>query len=294
MMFMTEPNRGRTTAKSNRTSFAPQFRRDAEDGVLNTDTAAVQWTPEMTGVVIASETNPWLQVNGEPVDLTGMMLEGNHDCDCYQFSGAQLGMDSETGIQRCDTCLRFDGDLEAAAAVAEALTEMTGKEHTVWFEPETPATDLPQFVWDGDYNNREQVRPYMEKFLAEYDRIVAAGKYPYNDSFKGLIPEIAGDREDTAIYMLQNLRDIDEDDRKLEAFLAEGAVPLDQVQVEGMKSVRGDLAAKGWYVGGTGWKVIRDVRLSKHNGRVMYTPKGRQNLWEMPAREMYFIVKAGR
>jgi hypothetical protein len=89
--------------------------------------------------LIASGTNPWVQVNGEPVNwmnpalnLAARTFEPN-DCEGCAGSvlpGALEAMDTPEGIQRCDTCQRFDGDLFAAQALADCV----GGE--VWFTEE--------------------------------------------------------------------------------------------------------------------------------------------------------------
>ena len=80
-------------------------------------------------------------------------------------------------------------------------------------------------MFNRKYDDHQQVRPYMDEFNRVYDEIEAAGKYPYNDSFKGRIPSLAGTddkNEDTAIYMLQNLRTLDAEAAKRAAFVESG------------------------------------------------------------------------
>lgn len=86
--------------------------------------------------LIASGTNPWV-VKGKPIDWTSpdiaaRTLEPN-DCDGCAGSlipGVIAAMDTNEGIQRCDTCQRFAGDLFAA----QALADLVGGE--VWFTEE--------------------------------------------------------------------------------------------------------------------------------------------------------------
>ncbi|EPD84062.1 MULTISPECIES: hypothetical protein [Microbacterium] len=110
-------------------------------------------------VMIASRTNPWLQdSDGNGIDLTGgratrseqSALDG--DCECFDgpVPGALVGMDSPEGIQRCDMCQRFDGDLAAAQAVAAAYTSDTGRPVSVWFTPQAdPSTGRVSRRADG-------------------------------------------------------------------------------------------------------------------------------------------------
>ena len=78
------------------------------------------------------------------------------------------------------------------------------------------------FTWNKDYHDLEQVAEWLPAFTEIRDGITAAGGYPYNDDFKGRIPGIAGDREDTAIYLLQGLYRQREMDARIAAWLADG------------------------------------------------------------------------
>lgn len=87
------------------------------------------------GVLIADGTNPWLELDGEPVDLTQPDLAPREQCPCEEWApvivpGVLEAMDDDYGVQRCDACDLYDGDLEAALALAKAL----GPEFTVHFE----------------------------------------------------------------------------------------------------------------------------------------------------------------
>lgn len=79
------------------------------------------------GVFIASGTNPWVEVDGKPVDWLAIDLRlydrAGNDCDgCGNVvPGAIEAMDTPEGIQCCDECLRIEGDLEAAQALAEIV-----------------------------------------------------------------------------------------------------------------------------------------------------------------------------
>lgn len=77
------------------------------------------------GVLIADGTNPWIEVDGIPVDWTTTTLPRT-ECPCEEgFSvvlpGVIDAMDTPVGIQRCDACSRFDGDLDAALALARLV-----------------------------------------------------------------------------------------------------------------------------------------------------------------------------
>lgn len=299
----------------------------------------VQWTPEaeargdFANVFIASNTNPWLQVDGQPVNLSGLDNGASVDCDgCNDrgaYAGVILAMDSNDGIQMCDSCGKFTGDLEAAQHAAEVLTKSTGREHTVWFEPEArvadPATPLKNadpryvpgvseldddmsdeewvdanghapFAFDRNYGNHEQVRPYMDDFNRVYEEIESTGAYTYNDSFKGRIPSLAGidsKTEDTAIYMLQNLRRLDEDAAKRHEFLESGGRKVSVNDLADGQVLRGTVVKSGFYMGGTGWAVHENIRLRAHthpSGRreLVYVEKGKRNGNSLGDGDIYF------
>jgi hypothetical protein len=85
-------------------------------------------------VMIADRTNPWVEVDGARVDWTERVpwsRQPGNDCDsCWDspVAGTIPAMDTEHGIQRCDECQRFEGDLDAALALAN-LTGGTVRYH---------------------------------------------------------------------------------------------------------------------------------------------------------------------
>ncbi|MFC0314875.1 hypothetical protein ACFQNE_14230 [Gordonia phosphorivorans] len=127
------------------------------------------------------------------------------------------------------------------------------------------ATTEKLFVWNRNYGDHEQVRPFMDQFLQVHAGIVGGGAYPYNDSFKGRIDGIAGsESEDTAIYLLQNLKSLDELDVQVAEFVNNGGCRLtDSGLVEG-RMYRGTVVNYGFYVGGTGWRQHDNVRFQVH------------------------------
>lgn len=102
----------------------PEFVRATVDGY-----AEVQWNG-LPGAVIESETNPWIK---GPDGIAIKFLPGFHNGLCgegiHWGPGVLAPMDTDEGIQRCDACDLFPGDLEAAAAVARIY----GPGFTVWF-----------------------------------------------------------------------------------------------------------------------------------------------------------------
>lgn len=90
-------------------------------------------------------------------------------------------------------------------------------------------TTTTGFRFNKSYDDLEQVREFMPAFLARLHALEAAGKYRYNDAFKGHVPGIEGPDEDTAIYLLQGLEHQDRQGEKVAALLADGYRWLDEL-----------------------------------------------------------------
>jgi hypothetical protein len=130
------------------------------------------------------------------------------------------------------------------------------------------------------------VRPFYAEYVAVRERLDDAGKYPYNDSFKGQIPSIdpattgtTPDDEDTAIYLLQNFHCLTLEAAKEAAAIADGyrRLSLSDVPEDGM--LRGDVIRRAWYAGGSGWAEYKDVRVLRYGSRkqsLAALPKGRR------------------
>ena len=129
------------------------------------------------------------------------------------------------------------------------------------------------FVFDKDYDNVEQVRPFFTGYLAVRANLDDAGQYPYNDSFTGKISGIEGPSEDTAIYLLQKMYDLDALALKVEEFLASGGEHVTEMT----ETLRGTIVVYGFYMGGTGWSEHREARLLARNGKpYAILPKGKR------------------
>jgi hypothetical protein len=76
-------------------------------------------------ISIASGTNPWVEVDGEPIDWMTRPTDRRRTSDCDQcgeiLDGVIEAMDTPEGIQRCDQCQVYDGDIEAAEALARLV-----------------------------------------------------------------------------------------------------------------------------------------------------------------------------
>lgn len=133
------------------------------------------------------------------------------------------------------------------------------------------------FVFNKNYKDREQIAEFIDGYMAVYNELTAAGQYPYNNSFKGRIPGLAGatDKdEDSAIYMLQTERDLRAMEAKLARYLADGWEPLTEQPAESVK-VKG-VVEYGFYVGGTGWREWTDPRILPFHSSTAVLPKGKR------------------
>lgn len=144
------------------------------------------------------------------------------------------------------------------------------------------ATSATPFAWNNSYDDTEQMRPYLDDFNRLHDELEAAGKYPYNDSFKGKIPGVMDApnprHEDTGIYMLQRLRDQDEITRKEQQFLNSDGFELDLSQP--FEHGPGTLVITRFYSGGTGYseRKVSKVKIDTEKRRVLFK-EARQRNW---------------
>jgi hypothetical protein len=85
-------------------------------------------------------------------------------------------------------------------------------------------SQLGVWVFTGDYHDLAQIIPFIEPYWTIYERLKAAGKYPYNADFESRIPglEDALPREETPIYLLQGLRSLVEGHERLAQVLDDG------------------------------------------------------------------------
>lgn len=97
--------------------------------------AETQWNGSESAV-IESETDPWIRdAAGNDVDLaalirSGALVEREDRCgDRTILPGIFAPVNTDYGVEMCDDCNRFDSDLSAARALADAL----GAGFTVWF-----------------------------------------------------------------------------------------------------------------------------------------------------------------
>lgn len=141
-------------------------------------------------------------------------------------------------------------------------------------------TKPARFVFNKDHKDTEQVRPYFADYMRLYEALVEKGHYPYNDSFWGQIPGLAGSPdEERGIYLLQTLRSLEDMRQRAATFKDEGGCEVTSSTWPAGIECRGTLARYGWYITGTGWEVLDDVRvkIDEKTGDVMFKlPRQRQ------------------
>lgn len=134
------------------------------------------------------------------------------------------------------------------------------------------------FVFDGDYDNNEQVRSYFAQYGAIRAEFDAAGKYPYNADFMGKIEGLIGSPDEEAgVYLLQRMHDLDDLAARLASATEAGAIPATDLPVG--REVRGTLIRHGWYMGGTGYSETENVRVLRDDRDRVTFKLPRQRQW---------------
>jgi hypothetical protein len=84
--------------------------------------------------------NPWLEYLDRKANLIDLFesepRRGCESCSLSPIPGILIAMDDDYGIQRCDLCARYPGDLEAAQALADHLGEEFLRVYVVRYESE--------------------------------------------------------------------------------------------------------------------------------------------------------------
>lgn len=128
------------------------------------------------------------------------------------------------------------------------------------------------WTWNKDYKDLGQVEEFYPAYLAIYEEISTAGGYPYNDLFKGRIPGIEGDREDTAIYMLQTLRSVRDMEAKVAEHREAGWRDIDPAELDGGPVRFAGIAQYGFFMGGDGFQEWENARLTRYHSSVIVLP----------------------
>ena len=137
---------------------------------------------------------------------------------------------------------------------------------------------MTEFHFDNDYRNLEQVRSFIPDFLARFAELDPQMSFAYNRDFRCHMG-LTGD-EDTAIFLCQALKRLDEITEQVAQALARGYVEINEVN-EPMKCC--SVIAYGFNSDGTGWQQFADCRLVHGiTGRAVLPKRARTkgyNLW---------------
>lgn len=125
------------------------------------------------------------------------------------------------------------------------------------------------------------VEPFYADYLARRKALGKAGVLVfYNSHFRNYIPGIdaasgtSDDDRETAIYHLQDRYDREQDKAKLAKFVERGAVQITPESFAPGEVRRGTVAVVGEYMGGTGFRLYKDVRVLVQRGYLVALPKG--------------------
>lgn len=117
------------------------------------------------------------------------------------------------------------------------------------------------FVFNKDYDDKSQVEPFMDAYTTIRDELDAAGKYPYDAEFEGRIPAIAGPNEKTAIYLMQSVHRIRQEQRRIQELRDSGYLEVTTLAAR-TRFEHIVVYQPGYYSGGTGLiSEYRDARL---------------------------------
>ena len=230
-----------------------------------------QATAEILGRIRETERPeplPWDINHGWCVDWAELV--------CTQVPAAIMDEHDDPATGMLHTFVRLDGRCYDAECT-DGTPDVTG---LPVFATAPPVT--AEWAWTGNHRDLTQVVPWYPQYQVIYRELAVAGRYPYNDSFKDRIPDICGQNEDTAIYLLQKLRSLHETQDMLTARLAAGWRHLAPAELDG-KPVRfagvaeyaiyhAGSHATGLTVEGSGWREWENPRLTRLHSSVMVLP----------------------
>jgi hypothetical protein len=129
------------------------------------------------------------------------------------------------------------------------------------------------WAFNRDYKDLEQVVPFWPAYEAVFEELTEAGDFPFNDRFRGRIPGIEGPGEDSAIYLLQNLRYLRDHVAKLAAYRAAGWRDYIPGELETPERFAG-IVEHSFDSEGTGWREWVSARLARFApGTVVVLPR---------------------
>lgn len=128
------------------------------------------------------------------------------------------------------------------------------------------------WTFNRNYKDLGQVAAFYPAYLAVYEELAAAGKYPYNDEFRGRVAGIEGPAEDSAIYLLQTTRHVREHQARLAAYRADGWRDLDPAEVAAEPVRFAGVVDHSYDMSGTGWSEWSNARVARWHSSLMVLP----------------------
>ena len=123
------------------------------------------------------------------------------------------------------------------------------------------------------------VQPLYLDYWYRLTDLRIAGKYPYNSSFKGHLSgadpattDTLNKDEDIAIYLLQQRHHREVENAQLASFIDAGAVKITREDFTPGEERRGTVVVVGEYMGGTGYREYRNVRVRAIRGSLVALP----------------------
>lgn len=214
--------------------------------------------------------------------------------DCTDRQGNVHRVDLLNWLDALDEQRADDGAVERAE-LRSALGTASDDQGNVTREALHSALDayaaessVAPFVFDKDRKNKEQVRPYYAAFLIEREHVLADRGFMDISAFRGKIDGIGGPDEDTAIYLLGTMHDLDAMKVNVADFVEAGGV--DGETLEPGREYRGTVARYGWYSGGTGWQVSESARAVYYPGHgVRITEKNKRQGYILSGSTMIIV-----
>ena len=136
------------------------------------------------------------------------------------------------------------------------------------------------WTFDRDYKNLDQVEPFAEAFDARTAELEAAGRFAYNGEYTGRLgPSLAGEGEDTAIYLLQKRKSVRAYQAEMTSRRQDGYVDVPADLLDGTHRYANITVFGGQYDGGTHGTVtdLEGGRVVVRDGKFIgVLPKGKR------------------
>jgi hypothetical protein len=137
-------------------------------------------------------------------------------------------------------------------------------------------TSKPTFVFNGEYDDLDQVAAYYPAYLVKRQELDAQDAYPYNARFEGIWPEIDGKQERTLIYLCQHLHSKIEDSGKVARALQDGYTVV-ELDGDDLLDVKVSDAVLAFEYGHSGYQSFGPGRFIRTPGNWPYfIPRGKR------------------